>query len=432
MRTLKINHQLADPTAINDLIELCPFSAITCESGVLSVDAGCRMCGLCVKNGPEGVFTWEETGVSSGTSTVHDTGVGTDSGASSGTGTDTGSATAASGVDKSAWRGIAVYAEQHGGRLHNVVGELLGKARELAVGEPVYALLVGNDVSEAADRLLALGAARVFVFDDPALAVFDMEPYANVFSDFISKVKPSTVMVGATGIGRSLAPRVAARFRTGLTADCTSLEMREGTDLIQIRPAFGGNIMARIITPNHRPQFCTVRYKIFSAPTPLKDPTGVIERITVDTALLRSNVQVLSVERKPLETDLSEAAIIVAVGRGLKSRADLALAVELAGAVGAQLACSRPLAECGWFDCKRQIGLSGRTVNADLIITLGISGSVQFAAGMKGSECIIAVNNDEKAGIFDIAHYGFVGDLYEVVPALMAYIKRRCDRSYVQ
>jgi len=207
--------------------------------------------------------------------------------------------------------------------------------------------------------------------------------------------------------------------------------MREGTDLIQIRPAFGGNIMARIITPNHRPQFCTVRYKIFSAPAPLKDPTGVIERVPVDTALLRSNVQVLSVERKPLETDLSEAGIIVAVGRGLKSKADLVLAEELAGAIGAQLACSRPLVECGWFDCKRQIGLSGRTVNADLIITLGISGSVQFAAGMKGSGCIIAVNNDEKAGIFDIAHYGFVGDLYEVVPALMAYIKKRCDRSYV-
>jgi len=230
-------------------------------------------------------------------------------------------------------------------------------------------------------------------------------------------------MVGATGIGRSLAPRVAARFRTGITADCTSLEMRDGTDLVQIRPAFGGNIMARIVTPNHRPQFCTVRYKVFSAPATVDSPRGVIERIPVDTDLLRSNVLVTSVERKPPETDLSEAKIIVTAGRGLRSKADLALAEELAGIIGAQLACTRPLVECGWFDCKRQIGLSGRTVNADLIITLGVSGSVQFAAGMKGSGCIIAVNNDATAGIFDVAHYGFVGDLYEIVPALTAYIK---------
>jgi len=428
MRTLKINQQLADSVAINALIELCPFSAIDCEGGVLSIDAGCRMCGLCVKNGPEGVITWDDTGAvtdtSVGADTGADSGTGTDSGTGAGTDTGAGHDISASGADKSAWHGIAVYAEQHSGRLHNVVGELIGKARELTTGEPVYALLVGSDVSEAAERLRALGAARVFVYDDPALAVFDMEPYANVFSDFIKNVKPSTVMVGATGIGRSLAPRVAARFRTGLTADCTSLEMREGTNLIQIRPAFGGNIMARIITPDRRPQFCTVRYKVFSAPAPLEDPTGVIKRIPVDKALLGSNVKLLSIERKPLETDLSEAGIIVAVGRGLKSKADLAMAEELAEAIGAQLACSRPLVECGWFDCKRQIGLSGRTVNPDLIITLGISGSVQFAAGMKGSGSIIAVNNDEQAGIFNIAHYGFVGDLYEIVPALMAYIKK--------
>jgi len=347
------------------------------------------MCGLCVKSGPAGVFSWVEHGAE------------------------------AVSADNSGWNGIAVYAEQHDGNLHGVAGELLGKARQLAENQPVYALLIGSGMSEAADRLLMYGADRVYVYDDPKLAVFDMEPYANVFSDFINKVKPSSVMVGATSIGRSLAPRVAARFRTGLTADCTALKIRDNYDLIQIRPAFGGNIMARIITPKHRPQFCTVRYKVFSAPDPVEKPSGIIERMPVDAALTQSRIKILSIEKKPLETDLSEAKIVVAMGRGLKKREDIKLAEELASFMGAQTACSRPLVESGWFNSKRQIGLSGRTVNADLIITLGISGSVQFAAGMRGSQCIIAVNNDENASIFDIAHYGFVGDLYEVVPALI-------------
>ena len=393
MKALKIDQQHIDASDTSGLTEICPFSAITCEDGVLSVGAGCTMCGLCVKNGPAGVFSWEET--------------------------------AGPGVDNSAWSAIAVYAEQHDGNLHNVAGELLGKANDLAGNkQPVYALLIGSNMTKAANRLLKYGAKCVYVYDDPKLADFDMEPYANVFSDFIEKVKPSAVLVGATGIGRSLAPRVAARFRTGLTADCTSLEMRDETDLIQIRPAFGGNIMARIITPNHRPQFCTVRYKVFSAPAPAENPAGIIKNMPVDKKLLLSGIQVLSTEKKPLETDLSEAKIVVAVGRGIKKQTDLALAEELAGFIGAQLACTRPLVESGWFNHKRQIGLSGRTVNADLIITLGISGSVQFAAGMSGSQCIIAVNNDRNAGIFDIAHYGFVGNLYEVVPALIDHIQK--------
>jgi len=399
VKTLKIDQQRikdADKAYINQLIELCPFSSIAYENGELSIDAGCKLCGLCVKNGPDGIFTWEETA-------------------------DPATDIAA---NKSEWQGIAVYAEQNEGSLHNVAGELLGKARELANGQPVYALLIGSKMTEPANRLLKYGADRVYVYDDPKLAEFDMEPYANIFEDFIKKVKPSSIMVGATGIGRSLAPKVAARFRTGLTADCTALEMHDGTDLIQIRPAFGGNIMARIVTPKHRPQFCTVRYKVFSAPDPVENPTGIIENMPVDKALLRSNIQVLSVEKKPLETDLSEAKIIVAVGRGLKKREDVKMAEELASCIGAQLACTRPLVEDGWFNYKRQIGLSGRTVNADLIITLGISGSVQFAAGMRGSQCIISVNNDENAGIFDIAHYGFVGDYYEIVPALIASINK--------
>jgi len=393
MKTLKIDQSSVDPADIGNILELCPFSAIDCNDGKLSINSSCRMCGICVRTGPVDVFTWVEE-------TVHAT------------------------TDKSLWHGIAVFAEQHDGKLHNVAGELIGKARELAAGQPVYALVIGSGISEAAERLLMYGTDRVYVYDDKELAQFDMERYANVFSDFISKVKPSSIMVGATSIGRSLAPRVAARFRTGLTADCTALEVRDGTELIQIRPAFGGNIMARIVTPERRPQFCTVRYKVFSAPDPVENPTGVIERVPVDTALMHSRIRVLTTENKPSETDLSEAKIIVAVGRGLKSKADLVLAEDLANMIGAQIACTRPLVENGWFTNKRQIGLSGRTVSADLIITLGISGSVQFAAGMKGSQCIIAVNNDKQAGIFDVAHYGLIGDLYEVVPALIASVDK--------
>lgn len=389
MPYLKIHNELLTPTKIRDLMKLCPFKAFTYENGELSVNAACKMCGICVKNGPAGVVTREEDDVTK--------------------------------IDKSLWRGVAVYAEQAGGRVHNVTLELLGKARELAgvIGHPVYALLIGHETQSAAQLLLRCGADKVFVYDDPAFADFRMEPYANAFSDFIERVKPSSVLVGATNTGRSLAPRVAARFRTGLTADCTVLEMKENTDLVQIRPAFGGNIMARIVTPNHRPQFCTVRYKIFSAPQPLANPTGTLEYLSLPAEQLQSTAQILAEEPKEKIVDISEADAIVAVGRGIRSRDDLAMAQELAGLLGAQLACTRPLVENGWFDAKRQIGLSGRTVGAKLIITLGISGSVQFAAGMRGCERIIAVNADPAAPIFDVAHYGAVGDLYQVLPRLI-------------
>ena len=222
-------------------------------------------------------------------------------------------------------------------------------------------------------------------------------------------------------MGRSLAPKVAASVHTGLTADCTMLEMKENTDLVQIRPAFGGNIMAQIITPNTRPQFCTVRYKIFSAPQK-SEPSGKVIKMDIDKGMLKSDTKVLNVVEKPKETDISDAEIIVAVGRGLKSKEYIPFVKEFAEKISAQLACTRPLVENGWFDAKRQIGLSGRTVKPKLIIALGISGSVQFAAGMRNSDMIIAVNNDKNASIFDIAHYGFVGDIYEIIPQLTNFL----------
>lgn len=394
MTTLKIHPEKINETSAAELIQLCPFSAISYAAGTLEISAACRMCRLCVKKGPAGAITLEEV------------------------------ASPPSTLNKDEWRGIAVYVEHQAGCIHNVTLELIGKAKELAAvtGHPVYALLLGSQLDEMARQLLYYGVDTVYLCDKPQLAQYNLEPYANAFAAFIQQVKPSSVMVGATTIGRSLAPRVAARFRTGLTADCTVLEMKENTDLVQIRPAFGGNIMAQIITPGHRPQFCTVRYKIFPQPQPGQEATGSIKAIELLEEELETGVVIEKTENLPSEIDLSEAKIIVAVGRGVKDEQGMALARQLAEQLGAQLACTRPLIENGWFDAKRQIGLSGRTVNADLIITLGVSGSVQFAAGMQSSQCIIAVNSDAAAPIFEFAHYGIVGDLYEVISAMLANV----------
>ena len=393
MAELRIHQERLDEDSIRQLIDICPFGAISCRDGKVEIDSGCRMCRLCVKKGPGGAVEYMET--------------------------------QEPGINKDEWRAVAVYVEYNGKAVHPVTFELIGKARELAAvtGHPVYALFMGYQVGEKAEELLAYGVDQVFVYDRKELEHFSVLTYANVFADFITRIRPSSILVGATNAGRSLAPRVAARFRTGLTADCTVLEMKENTDLAQIRPAFGGNIMAQIVTPKNRPQFCTVRYKIFSAPPVTKDPSGTIRTMEVTDGMIDRRIRVEEIIHKPKEIDISEAEVIVAVGRGVKSQADLELIRELAVALDAQLACTRPLIECGWFDARRQIGLSGRTVKPKLIITIGISGSVQFAAGMRGAECIIAINTDRKAPVFDIANIGLVGDWYEILPRLLKTVK---------
>jgi electron transfer flavoprotein alpha subunit len=328
-------------------------------------------------------------------------------------------------IDKSLWRGVCVYADCTGGTLHRVTLELCGKAAELAAvtGHPVYALVIGYNTADCAQRLLHYGVDKVFVYDHPELKDFRVEPYTAAFCDFIAREKPSSILVGATNLGRQLAPRVAARCRTGLTADCTVLQMKENTDLVQIRPAFGGNIMAQIVTPNTRPQFCTVRYKVFSEPKPSPEPAGRIVAMTVTEQMLATGVRVLRCQDKPRDMDISEAEVIVALGRGAASQAMRNAAETLAELLGGVVACTRPLVESNVYDARHQIGLSGRTVKPKLIITLGISGAVQFAAGMKGADCIIAINSDPTAPIFDVAHYCVVGDVNEIVPKLIQRIQ---------
>ncbi len=390
---LVINEKLVNEKTGRQLEELCPFNAITYHNGRLEIGAGCRLCRMCVRKGPEGVITFVEDKKET--------------------------------VNKDDYKGICVYGDSEDGKLHKVTLELLGKARELAevIHHPVYALLIGSDLKECAEELLQYGADKVFVYEHGQLKDFDAEKYANCFADFIERIRPSTVLVGATNVGRTLAPRVAARFHTGLTADCTRLEMKENTDLVQIRPAFGGNIMAQIVNPDHRPQFATVRYKIFSIPEKVAEAKGTVERVEIKEEWLKSSTEIISVQDKPKELDISEADVIVAAGRGVKSPDDMAMINELADLLGGVVACSRPLVEAGLFDGKHQIGLSGKTVKPKLIITVGISGTVQFTAGMSSSECIIAINSDPNARIFDIANYGIVGDLYDIVPRLISLLK---------
>ena len=392
MGSLVVNKAKVTPEAAEALVKVCPFGAISYEGGNIDISSACKMCKLCVKKGG-GLVDFVED--------------------------------AAPTVDKSQWRGVCVYVDHHEGDIHRVTYELIGKARELAsvIGHEVYALMIGSGIEPAAEKLLHYGVDKVFVYDDPALLDFRVEPYTAAFYDFVEKVKPSSILVGATNLGRQLAPRIAARCKAGLTADCTVLEMKENTDLVQIRPAFGGNIMAQIISPATRPQFCTVRYKVFTEPKPTAEAKGEIVKMAVTPEMMVSAIEILSAEEKPSDVDISEADVIVAIGRGAQSESMRAMAEELAELLGGMVACTRPLVEANLFDAKRQIGLSGRTVKPKFIICLGISGAVQFAAGMKSSDVIVAINTDKSASIFDVADYAIVGDVAEITPALIAKIK---------
>ncbi len=378
---------------IQELISICPFGALEEKDNRLQINAACKMCKLCVKNGPQGAVEYIEETVQA--------------------------------VDKDQWKGIAVYADHIDGVIHPVTYELMGKARELAdkINHPVYAVMIGRNIGAQCEELLHYGADKVFVYDQEEFDRFKMEPYTKAFEDYIKNIKPTAILIGATPVGRQLAPRVAARLKTGLTADCTILDINENTDLVQIRPAFGGNIMAQILTPNHRPQMATVRYKVMNAPERKDIVRGEIIRCHIDSKELASGVTVLDIIPKEKEQFIEASEVLVVAGRGIKKEEDLAMLEELADLLGGQIACTRPIMEAGWLDAKRQVGLSGRTVRPKLIITCGVSGSVQFAAGMNNSEQIIAINKDENAPIFKTAHYCLVGDLYEIIPDLIGRIK---------
>lgn len=389
-------------TDLDAFKELCPFGAIEeKEDGSLEPNAACKMCKICVKKGPFQAAEIQE---------VH---------------------SERPHVDKSLWNSITVYVDHVEGKIHPVTYELIGKAKELAavINQPVCALFLGEGITKEAEELRHYGVDEIYVYDQPELKEFRIEPFTGAFEDYINFRKPGTILVGATTVGRQLAPRVAARMHTGLTADCTILKMNENTDLVQIRPAFGGNIMAQILTPDNRPQMATVRYKVMNAPTRSDVKTGEIFSRKASEDKLQSGIEVLEITEKPKETFIEACDVLVAAGRGVKKPEDLAMIEELAELLGGQMACSRPMAESGWVEAKRQVGLSGRTVRPKLIITCGISGAVQFAAGMNNSDTIVAINKDPKAPIFKIAHYALIGDLYDIVPKLIEEIKSRGENT---
>ncbi len=374
--------------------EACPFGAIDLAEGKAEINAACRVCGLCLKACPEKAIIRLETRVK--------------------------------GVDKSKWRGILVFAEQTEGRLHPVSLELAGKALELVegTGHPVHALLIGSGCEASALELSRYVTDSVCVYDDPSLGFFRAEAFAACMEDAIRKLRPSVVLVGATSLGRSLAPRVSTRFRTGLTADCTKLELRENSDLVQVRPAFGGNIMAQIVTPHTRPQFATVRYKVMDAPQRGGEPKAAVLPQKIPKAVHECRVRLVRSLPVPKAANISEAEILVVGGRGLKQESDLQLIRELASLLGGEYAVSRPLVEKGWAPNTRQIGLSGRTVRPKLIITCGVSGAIQFTACMNAAEHIVSINLNPEAPIFQAAHVCIVGDLYRIVPELIARVRR--------
>jgi len=324
-------------------------------------------------------------------------------------------------------KGIWVFAEQKNGRVQSVAYELLGKAQELAgkLNTQVSAVLIGNKLEDQLDELIFCGADNIYLVESPELANFQDEPYTNIIVQLIKKYKPEIFLCGATNIGRSLISRVAINIKAGLTADCTGLDIDPVKKiLLQTRPAFGGNIMATIISPNYRPQMATVRHKVFAPLAADKKRKGKIIRESFDPALYVSRTKLLDIiEEIESTVNLSEADIIVSGGRGMGGPENFKLLEELAQVLGSAVGSSRAAVDAGWMPYSHQVGQTGRTVSPKIYIACGISGQIQHLVGMQSSKIIVAINKDPDAPIFKVATYGIVGDLFQVVPALTQAFK---------
>jgi electron transfer flavoprotein alpha subunit len=322
---------------------------------------------------------------------------------------------------------VWILAETVDGALHPVCAELLGEGRRLAdaLGQRLVAVLPGERVRALAAELVACGADRVLVAEHAGLAAYQDERYAAVVSELARRDRPAVLLCGATAIGRALAARVAVGLKTGLTADCTGLDIDTATGhLRQTRPAFGGNVLATIMTPNHRPQMATVRPGVFRAAARDANRIGDVIDCLVTDVLLRARSTTLAFEPATTHSDLSTAHVVVAGGRGLRQAANFGLLAELAGVLGGVVGASRAAVEAGWAPAERQVGQTGRTVSPRLYLACGISGQIQHLAGMGGADMIVAINSDPAAPIFRVAHVGIVGDALRVVPMLTAAFRR--------
>lgn len=329
--------------------------------------------------------------------------------------------------DLSSYKAIWVFAEQKRGHIQRVTYELLGAGKKLAERRKteLCAILLGSGISDKAQELIGYGADKVYLVDSPELLNYRDEPYSRVITKLIIKYKPEIVLCGATTIGRSLIPRVAVQIGTGLTADCTGLDIdSEKGLLLQTRPAFGGNIMATILTANRRPQMATVRHKVMKEAAPQDGRKGEIIKIDFAKQEFYSRTKILNFIEELEETvNLTEADIIVSGGRGMKGPENFSLIRELAKLLGGAVGSSRAAVDSGWMPYSHQVGQTGKTVCPKVYIACGISGAIQHLVGMQSSDVIIAINKDSDAPIFKVATYGIVGDLFSVIPELIKQLK---------
>lgn len=379
-------------------VSACPFGAIEMRDGVAFITEACTQCGACISVCPVSAISREAE------------------------------EPAVVGIDKSQYKDVWVYVELAEGHPRNVSLELLGEGRKLAdaIGQKLAAVLIGDGVEGVAKDLFAHGADQVYLVEAPELAHYSTDGYTAVCAELINTYKPNVLLLGATNDGRDLGPRIACRVETGLTADCTGLGIDEETGLVAwTRPAFGGNIMAAILCPEHRPQMGTVRPSVFKRPEPDYSKTGEIIRVAspVKAADIRTKLLEL-VKVCGASCNLEEAEIIVAGGRGLGKMENFAMIEELAAVLGATVAVSRPVVDAGWKPLMHQVGQTGKTVCPKIYFAIGISGAIQHTAGMSTSDVIIAVNKDPDAPIFKLADYGIVGDAMEVLPVLIESIKK--------
>lgn len=336
------------------------------------------------------------------------------------------------------YKGVFVFAQQVDNKLNGIALELVGKGKDLAkdLDTEVTAVLIGSDVMGLTKELAEYGADRIIVVDDPELKEYRTEPYAHALAEVIKKYKPEIMLVGATAIGRDLGPRVSARIHTGLTADCTQLEIGDfpinpipgreqlHNQLLMTRPAFGGNTIATIACPNFRPQMATVRPGVMQKAERVEGAQAVIEEFNPGFVPNNKYVEILDIVKAVSDVeDIMDAKILVSGGRGVGSAENFKLLDDLAEALGGTVSCSRAVVDAGWKSKDLQVGQTGKTVRPHVYFAIGISGAIQHLAGMEESDIIIAINKDESAPIFDVADYGIVGDLNKIVPMLTEKIK---------
>jgi electron transfer flavoprotein alpha subunit len=325
------------------------------------------------------------------------------------------------------YKGIWVFIEQKNGKVQSVAYELLGKAQELAkkLNCQVSGVLIGYNMDDQLDELIWQGADNIYLVESPELANFQDEPYTNILVKLVQKYKPEILLCGATAIGRSLVSRVAVNIKAGLTADCTGLDIDPDKKiLLQTRPAFGGNIMATIISPNYRPQMATVRHKVMQPMEPDKRRKGKIIKESFETNIYASRTKLIDiVEEIESLVNIAEADIIVSGGRGMSGPENFKILEELAHVIGAAVGASRAAVDAGWMPYSHQVGQTGRTVAPKIYIACGISGQIQHLVGMQSSKIIVAINKDPDAPIFKVATYGIIGDLFQIIPALTKKFK---------